>query len=221
MLQEWLAWHHMIFLLPLTVAVLMVLLAGLTDWHLGHSTADTAHAGLDTDAGIDADAHLHADAVGEVPADHGHGGFWGFAALFGVGHVPLTLLLQTMAFLWGFVGLLLVQIAHPVVAIVGASVATLVGARGFAVLMVRLLGGSEAAMRSQFVGKVGEVVLEVTPRFGVVHVRDDRGTLFRLNARAQTESLATGQKIVVVGYDPQEHLYEVADPVRFLESGGK
>ena len=82
------------------------------------------------------------------------------------------------------------------------------------------MGTPQASRRSQFVGKVGEVVFEVTPRFGVVHVRDERGTVYRLNARAQAEALAPGQKIVVVGYDPQENLYEVADPVRFLQTGG-
>jgi hypothetical protein len=237
MLQQWLEWHHLIFLLPLVAAVLMVLLAGLSDLHFGHAEVGSlegadlhgdvhGEAGLHTDGHLDHDACMdadaHADSHGHAASANGHHeGLMGVLELFGVGHLPLSLVLQTLAILWGVIGLLLIQIVPPGVAIPITTIATLVGARSVAVALGRLLGGSEAARRSQFVGKMGEVVLEVTPRFGVVHVRDERGTLYRLNARVEAEALAPGQKIVVVGYDPQEHLYEVADPVRYLETGGK
>jgi membrane protein implicated in regulation of membrane protease activity len=225
MLQEWLEWHHLIFLLPLVAAVAMVLLAGLSDLQFGHADAGGVEADLHADAGIEADADLHADGAGDhhgdAHAEHGGEGLRTFLEFFGVGHLPLSLLLQTIALLWGTVGLVLIQFAPPVAAIPIAALVTLFGARAFAVVLRRLLGGSEAAPRSQFVGKMGEVVLEVTPRFGVVHVRDEHGTMYRLNARSGAEALAPGQKIVVVGYDPQEQMYEVADPVRFLESGGR
>jgi membrane protein implicated in regulation of membrane protease activity len=237
MLQQWLEWHHLIFLLPLIVAVAMVLLTGLSDLHIGGADADVGEAHLHAEAGMDAHADLHAEAGfdghpelhGEVAGDahgdaHAHHGGEGLATLlefFGVGHLPLSILLQAVALLWGVVGLVLIQIAPPAIAIPIAVLVTLSGARAFSVVMMRMLGGSKAAHRSQLVGKTGEVVLEVTPQFGVVHVRDDHGTLYRLNARTEAEALLPGQKIVVVGYDPQDHLYEVADPVRFLESGGK
>jgi membrane protein implicated in regulation of membrane protease activity len=229
MLQQWLEWHHLIFLLPLIVAVAMVLLTGLSDLHIGGADADVTDAGHHLDAGVEAHADLHADLHAEVGgdmhgdahADHGGAGLKSFLEFFGVGHLPLSLLLQTIALLWGTVGLVLIQLTPPAVALPVAAVVTLAGARAFSVVLGRLLGGSEAARRSQFVGKMGQVVLEVTPRFGVVHVRDERGTVYRLNARTEAELLAPGQQIVVVGYDPQEQLYEVADPVRYLETGGK
>ena len=220
MLEQWLAWHHLIFLLPLTAAVLMVLLAGLSDLHLGGSEADTATTHTDAHVG-DAHADLHADtAVGES-ANHGSHGAWEFASLFGVGQVPLTLVLQTVAILWGGVGLVLIQVAAPAIAIAGAALTTLAGARAMAVVLSRLLGATTPSARAQLVGKTGHVVLEVTPRFGVVHVRDERGTIYRLNARTVKEALAPGQPIVIVGYDPEAQLYEVADPARYLETGGR
>jgi membrane protein implicated in regulation of membrane protease activity len=214
MLQEWLAWHHLIFLLPLVGAVLMVLLSGLTDLHAG-----------DTEAHVEVNVDLHADGDlhGEADTDHDSvGGLRGLLELFGVGHVPLSIWLQTVAILWGGVGLALIQFVPPAVALVLTALVTLVGARSLAGVLGRLVGASAGApaRRAQLVGKVGEVVLEVTPRFGVVHVRDERGTLYRLNARTEAEPLAPGRKIVVVGYDPQGHLYEVADPDRYLETGG-
>lgn len=222
MLQEWLSWHHLIFLLPLTVAVLMLGLAGLSDLHLGHGGG-----GVDTSAGTESDAdphllpvdagHAHDAAHTDSPSDNFHA----VLELFGVGHVPLSLLLQTVAILWGGVGLLMVQLSPPAVALPVAAVATLLGARALAVALGRLMGTSlEPIGREQLVGRTGEVVLEVNPRFGVVHVRDERGTLYRLNARSDEEVLAPGRQVVVVGYDPQGHQYEVADPVRYLETGG-
>jgi membrane protein implicated in regulation of membrane protease activity len=223
MLQEWLAWHHLIFLLPLVGAVLMVLLGGLSDLHTADTDAAvevsaTLHAGAEGDFHGAVDGDLHADA----DADHeSTDGLRGLLELFGVGHLPLTLVLQTVAILWGGVGLVLVQVAPPAVAIVVTLLVTLVGARAVAAVLARLLSASRApARRAQLVGKLGEVVLEVTPRFGVVHVRDERGMLYRLNARTEAEPLAPGRKVVVVGYDPQGHLYEVADPDRYLETGG-
>jgi membrane protein implicated in regulation of membrane protease activity len=223
MLQEWLAWHHLIFLLPLVGAVLMVLLGGLSDL----ATADTdapVEVGATPHAGAAGGFHgaVEGDLHGDADADHeSTDGLRGLLTLFGVGHLPLTLVLQTVAILWGGVGLALIQVAPPAVAIVVTALITLVGARTVAAVLARLLGASKApARRAQLVGKMGEVVLEVTPRFGVVHVRDERGMLYRLNARTEAEPLAPGRKVVVVGYDPQGHLYEVADPDRYLETGG-
>jgi membrane protein implicated in regulation of membrane protease activity len=221
MLEQWLAWHHLIFLLPLTAAVLMVLLAGLSDLHVGGSDADAA-AHVDAHGTDDTHAALHGDTGTGDHTDHGDWGLWEFISLFGVGHVPLSLVLQTIAILWGGVGLVLIQVAPPTVAIGGAALVTLVGARAMAVVLGRLLGTAGApTTQAQFVGKTGHVVLEVTPRFGVVHVHDERGTVHRLNARTEKEVLPPGQPIVIVGYDPEAHLYEVADPVRYLESGGR
>jgi membrane protein implicated in regulation of membrane protease activity len=223
MLQEWLAWHHLIFLLPLVGAVLMILLGGLSDLHTagadatieGGTTLDSVpEAGFD--AGVEGEFHGDSEAGHESAA-----GLRALFELFGVGHLPFSLVLQTVAILWGGVGLALVQVAPPAVAVAVAAVVTLASARGLAAVLARLMGAAGApARRAQLVGKMGEVVLEVTPRFGVVHVRDERGTLYRLNARTEAEPLEPGRKVVVVGYDPEGHLYEVADPHRYLETGG-
>jgi hypothetical protein len=69
------------------------------------------------------------------------------------------------------------------------------------------------------VGKIGEVVYPVTGEAGTIHLRDGSGTIHRVRARAAHERLEPGQRIIVLGYDPEKDLYTVDDAVKFVDRG--
>jgi membrane protein implicated in regulation of membrane protease activity len=174
-------------------------------------------------------AHAH-----DVEAGHGHGEtadgmLHHLFGLFGVGHAPISLIVQVWVLLWGAIGLgvnsmlsrtlepgLLVAVSAPITFVV-ATVLT----RTLAVLVGRYLPPvqSFAWSREQFVGKLGEVIYPVSPEAGTVHLRDGTGTIHRVRARSSQETLEPGRRIIVLGYDPAQDLYTVDDAVKFAERG--
>jgi membrane protein implicated in regulation of membrane protease activity len=73
-----------------------------------------------------------------------------------------------------------------------------------------------AVKKDALSGRTGKVVYTVDSDSGTIHVRDTHGTLHRVRARSQYGALETGTEIVVLGYDPQQQVYEVDDAVAFV-----
>jgi hypothetical protein len=97
--MDLLEWYNLIFVLPFTGALLyLAMLAAGLSAHGADSDADLdVHAG--TDFGVEHGV--------EVPAAHGHAEAHGATAVLtflGVGRVPISILLLSLCFLWGFAG---------------------------------------------------------------------------------------------------------------------
>lgn len=181
-------------------------------------------ADLDGDGHISAVEHATAGVRGHVP-DGGHGIFVSGLMALGVGRAPVMMLFQVLILLWGLIGLSLHAVANAAGPLALAwsipvtLVLSLLGTRGFAQVFGRFFKQFEtsAVRRDQMVGRTGTVVYPVTEGAGTVSVRDRSGTLHRIRARTRQGELDSGQAVVVIGYDPQSHLYQVDDASAFVD----
>jgi membrane protein implicated in regulation of membrane protease activity len=223
-----LQWWNLVFLLPIVLSVLLLLasaLAGLGD------------GGADADGDADAEGDMEGDADGDADADGGHadaagagpGSLTGALKFAGVGAVPVSLLAQGFLLFFGISGLaanlLLHTAADPDRRIWGALMAALLlgvlGAAGMGALGRRFLPKTAPAIGNKhLIGRTGRVVFEVTAAEGTVQVRDAGGTLHQVPARignGDTAPLASGQEVLVTGYDDARGAFLVDEsPFRLL-----
>jgi hypothetical protein len=141
---------------------------------------------------------------------------------FGVGRVPLSVLLMMLFFAWGFLGVsanaLLLQaprfadapwqVSVPV-ALAGCA---LLG-RAAAVFLARWLPTTEtyARDRAALVGRAGQAILRIDQRFGMAAVRDARGNGHQVACRVADGAapIEKGMPLRVAAYDAAAGLYFV------------
>ena len=194
-----LQWWNLIFLLPAVGALIYLLVLALGALPVeGH------------DFGVEHDGFEHGDG------DPFHGAL----SLIGVGRVPLSLVLMSFAFLWGFFGWLgnrLFSMVLPspslfvwpslVVAFLGAALLTGVLARG----MGRMMPATESygATARDLVGGMGDVRYAVTEQTGSVQVHDRYGTLHEVPARVLPgePAIPAGTRVVLWRFDDAAGAY--------------
>lgn len=214
--MELLQWWNLIFLLPALAALLYLLLLAL-----GALPADGDHGDLHLDPSLHLDSHdvdfpgeLHpGDTVHEVHSGEGDP-FRGALSLIGVGRIPLSLLLMSFLFLWGFFGWLANQLFRNVlpspalfiwpslaVALVGAGAFT----RLFATRLGRLMPATESygASSRELVGRIADVRYALTESGGTVQLYDAYGTMHEVPARVRPgePTIAAGERVVLWRYD--------------------
>jgi membrane protein implicated in regulation of membrane protease activity len=196
------------------------------DLELDHDLDADLDADGDLDHDGDADSVDRAIAVsrGLVPAS-GHGPLVTAMVALGVGQAPVFLLLQILVLFWGLIGISLHQLLNaggpgalawsiPVTLALSVFLT-----RGFAAAAGRLFKPNETAAlrRDEIVGRTGRVVYAVTADEGTVNVRDQHGTLHRVRARSRNGRLESGREIIVIGYEPDQKLYQVDDATAFVD----
>lgn len=207
-----LQWWNLIFLLPAVAALIYLLILALGALPIeGHDI----HIGVDLHHGLD-----HA---GDVHHGLGHGDsdpFHGALSLIGVGRVPLSLVLMSFAFLWGFFGWLgnrLFSMVLPspslflwpslVAAFLGAAILTGGLARGLG----RMMPATESygATARDLVGGLGDVRYLITAQAGTVQVLDRYGTLHEVPARVLPgePAIAAGTRVVLWRFDEEAGAY--------------
>lgn len=191
---------------------------------------------FDADADADADSDLDADADADADGDAAHGDHGPSetaatgpgtirAAItwLGVGRVPLSVLLMVLLLAWGSAGFLVNQVVAnwlgwldgrllgaslPVAAVV-ALLATRVVVR--AIDRWIPLDESSARRRHDLLGLTGEAIYEITERFGMLSVRDDRGELSQVPCRLAQgyDPIPKHGRATLVGFNARERLYHV------------
>lgn len=241
MTAQWLlGWWNLIFLVPFGLALVYLGLYTLTGLSFGDADADAdvnadvgadaevdmdadADAGADADASPDADADAESDGAHEPPGSGAHAP-WHLALLsfFGIGRVPLGIVLPVALFAWGAVGFVTnagLRDAGPdgsraaLVSLLVAAVGSLLAVRGVAAVVGRLLppGQSFARRRHELLGHTGEAIYPIDGRFGMAAVRDERGNLFHVPCRvgAGHDAVAKGGRVTLVGYSAKKQIYQV------------
>jgi hypothetical protein len=214
-------WQNLIFLLPMLAALGYTLLmaAGLG---FGEHGIDVDHD-VNLDVGHDFDAGVEHDFDTDHDAGHashiGHSGHAGAAAkllgLFGVGRVPLSILILSACFVWGAVGLALnvwLGTANMLRVSGLAALAAVVCTRLLAEGLAKLMPGEESyhTTREELVGLAGEVLYEVTPTSGTVRLRDPTGNLLDLDCRIHSgDGIQAAQRVVLDEYDPSADVFFV------------
>jgi hypothetical protein len=212
-------WWNLVFLLPAVAALLYLLLMALG---AAPSEGHDAHLELDGDGDVDAGAH--------VGAGDGHDGgdpTQSVLSLIGVGRIPLSLVLMSFAFLWGFFGwvgnlVFGAMLPSPALFIWPSLLLALVGAalltRFLAFGLGRLLPATESygAGARELVGRIADVRYPLTETSGTVQLYDKFGSLHEVAARVPPGEAAipAGAKVVLWRWsEPAGAYFAVQDEV--------
>lgn len=196
--MDLLQWWNLIFLLPAVAALLYLLLLAL-----GAAPAE----GHDIHAGVE----LH-DGDGDP--------FHGALSLIGLGRVPLSLILMSFGFLWGFFGWLgnrmfSTVLAEPALFIWPSLVLALAGAviltRALASGLGRIMPATESygAGARELVGGMAEVRYPLTESTGTVQVHDQYGAMHEVPARVLPgeSGIPAGTRVILWRFDERSGTY--------------
>lgn len=227
-------WYNLPFTLMMGLGLV---LAALQLFGLSHD--GDADADADVDADIDADADVDADLAVEHDLDHdlehdvdhdvdhdmSHDGPSGFSwlAFIGVGKAPLMVVLLIVLMTTGLLGWIVNGIAFgilgffPGLLLLGTFFISLVLGSLVASRVTRLIGRalppvSTTATRAEaLVGRPGTVISPfVDGRYGMVHLRDDGGTLISVFATTEDERpIPRGEAVILLSYDAAQRRYLV------------
>lgn len=229
--MELLEWLNLVFLLPAVAALLYLLLLAL-----GALPAEGGHGDLHVEPGLHVEIHgahieLHPH---DIPDDFGHDAhhdtepFRGALSLFGVGRIPLSLVVMSFCFLWGFFGWVANQvfssvIPAPALFIWPSMAVALVGAGAFtrllAVRLGRLMPSTESygASTRELVGRIADVRYAITETSGAVQLHDQHGSLYEVPARVRPGEppIPAGERVILWRYDKTEGAYLAAQDEAF------
>jgi membrane protein implicated in regulation of membrane protease activity len=227
--MDLLEWWNLIFLLPALAALLYLALLATgsvsTDGDVEAEFDADVDADLDTDAEV-APTHGIEHTLG-AEQDHADSRFGEALSFLGFGRVPLSIILITFCFLWGFAGwatntILSDALDRPAVfVIVSLAVATIVavlGTRSLARGLARILPSTESYGSSErdLVGRLATVRDQITEHQGRAQLYDAHGTLQEVPARikpGETE-IPSRTEVLLLSYDRQHGVYYVlADPL--------
>ena len=218
---------NLIFIVPLLLALVYLGLYTFSGWTFGDADVD---ADVDHDVEHDVDHDVDHDVEHDADHDHAVGGGNGSGVLavlsfFGLGRVPLSVLLMILLMSWGVIGFAANSYArenlpalapHPwVLSVPLAAAGSLLFTKLFAGLVGRYLPTNEtyARRRHELLGSVGETVLPTDKTFGMVAVRDNRGELFQHACRLEAgdRTIPKGTKVKLVAYNANERMFYVIE----------
>jgi hypothetical protein len=230
--MEWiLAWSHVIFLIPLCFGMMLV---------FGTAFGMVGDADLELDADLDLDGDI--DASSDVDHDHampeGHveslepSLTMRALSLLGVGRVPISVVMMTMSFLFGGVGLALCFFFEPVLgagdiagilAVSGAFITMFVGTGTVSRVVARLMPTTETYVlgKRALEGRIGKVPHEVTTERGFLLISDVRGDIHEVKCRTREGSIEGGTHVLVVQYvrEGDHYIVQPAEDVLALVAG--
>lgn len=217
------AWQNLIYLIPLMVGILIAIGTAF-GMELGGGDHD-----MDADTDLDADVDVDIDVDADHDVDHDHDGdhdtdSWfmqTLASVFGVGRVPITMLVMAGGFIFGITGLAANAFLEPVLPAWMYGFVSL----GIAVLVTMVLLGrvskaiaglmpkTETSVVSKrgLIGCVGTANRPIAPgemRFNLVY--DQHQTQHKIACVvAEETSVPADGKFIVMDYDREKDIYTV------------
>jgi membrane protein implicated in regulation of membrane protease activity len=197
--------------------------------------ADADHD-LDMDHGVDADHDLDGDADGDIhdagpDSDHDSDTDTDtdqdadtpvhavVLSWMGVGRVPASLVLMILLLTWGATGFMTNAAMQqrgslaPLVSIPLAALVSIVGTHILAGFVGRCVPSVEtsAHRRHALLGSVGQAILPIDQKFGMVSVRDSGGDLYQVPCRtaADADPIPKGASVQLVSYNAKNSLFYV------------
>lgn len=234
------AWYNLPFTLMLGLGVVLAGLQVLGLSHDGDADADAdVDADVDADADLDADVDADTDMDVDHDVDHdidhdvdhdidhdmSRDSVSGFSwlAFIGIGKAPLMVVLLIVLMTTGLLGWFLNGLVmgmlgfFPGLLLLGTFVVSLLAGSLVSSRMTRFIGRalppvSTTATRAQaLVGRPGTVISPfVDDRYGMVHLRDDGGTLISLFAITEDgQPIPRGESVILLSYDAAQRRYLV------------
>lgn len=235
-LQDCLQWWNVIYLAPLVISLIWILatvMGGLSSG--GADAGDGVDAGDGADVGSDggdaSDGIDGADGTdgdsGDASghdADTGHVSDFGhiMSHVFGIGQVPISLLLGIYMFCWGACGMAMNQLfsgmlKSPVFYVwpsMGATfIISFVITRSMAAIVAKMMPSEETfgVTRQDLIGLTGKAVYAITEKAGTVDISDKYGTVHRTQAKTGVGggAIPSGTKVLVLDYDTSDKKFVV------------
>ena len=220
------AWYNLPYTVFMVLGLLIALLQLFGLSHDGDADMDAdADVDVDVDADLDADADIDADADGDMDhdADPGSGGGLSWLAFIGFGKAPLMVVLLILLFSMGLFGWFINGVVLGIFGVFPSLLILLSGLVSLAVGIlitsrVTLLIGralppiSSTATKAQaMVGMNGTVTSPfVDAKYGMIHLRDQGGTLVSLFAVTEDEKpIPRGVEVILLAYDTVQKRYTV------------
>ncbi len=221
------AWYN----LPYTIFMALgLIIATLQLFGLSHDNdADIdadADVDVDVDADLDADADIDADADADLDHEMDHGSESGLSwlAFIGFGKAPLMVVLLILLFSMGLLGWLVNGVILGIFGVFPGLLMLLSGLVSMAigvfitsritVLIARALPpiSSTATKAHAMVGMNGTVTSPfVDAKYGMLHLRDEGGTLVSLFAVTEDEKpIPRGESVILLAYDSVQKRYIVS-----------
>jgi membrane protein implicated in regulation of membrane protease activity len=227
--MDLLEWWNLIFLLPALAALLYLALLATG----AVSTESDFDADVEVDVDIDADLDAAPGSIHGIehalgPEQDQPGSRFGETLAFlGFGRVPLSIILLTFCFLWGFAGwatntILKGALDRPAVFVVFslavATTASVLGTRSLARGLSRILPATESygSTERDLVGRLATVRDPITEHQGRVQLYDAHRTLTEVPVRIKPgeTTIPARTEVVLLSYDKQRGVYYVlADPL--------
>ncbi|AKM81917.1 TPA: DUF1449 domain-containing protein [Candidatus Berkelbacteria bacterium] len=225
---ELLIWYNLLFVISIVTAFLILLITAVTG--IGHEMGG-AEADLDADVGMDADTDAGIDADADAGADHSFlhetgahdhdGSLLKALTLFGVGKVPISVIVTLVLFLFGMLGLSsnlvfekmgLPPVAYFWFSLSAAAILSLILTGRLANLVARFMPSLETTKITPYdlVGRAGTAEYTISTNGGRVIVRDSHLNLHVVDARTIEGQIQSGEEIVVVEYEKEESRYVVS-----------
>lgn len=235
-IQGMLQWWNLIYVLPLFTAIVWLLMSVLLGSFEGGDGGEvSAEAEADIGGDVEVDADLDADLVDgvhtptsgnghpfHVDLHHGESAFLKALMLFGMGKVPVTILIGIFMLSWGVIGLLANRIFGSImvlpaiyiwpslaVTFVVSSAAT----RTVAEVAGRFMPSTETygVSRLELVGLLGKAVYAVSEKSGTVDIRDPYGTIHRVQAKTREDAVTipASSQVMVIDFDESDKRYIV------------
>ncbi|RJQ80186.1 MAG: DUF1449 family protein [Desulfobacteraceae bacterium] len=214
-MTELLQWWNLIFILPFVGALFYILMLGAGVVAGDHGAE--LNVDMDHDSGLE---HLHDIEPGMLARA---------LSFFGIGRVPLSIILVSICFLWGFAGFASNTLLEPILPSilfvwVSIAIALLVSVgftRMLAVLLARIMPATEtyAVSLEQLAGKWGEAVTTIDDTFGQAHVHDDAGVLHTVPClvRGGEAKIERGTQVILLFFDKTHKAFLVGTDMPALK----
>jgi membrane protein implicated in regulation of membrane protease activity len=226
-MAELLQWWNLIFILPFIGALFYILMLCT-----GMVAADhDAEFNVD----IDHDAEINVDMDHSTGIEHLHdvnpGGLARALSFLGIGRVPMSVIIVSVCFLWGFAGFAGNTLLKPIlpaflfvwVSIAIALVLSIFCTRVLAALLSRVLPATEtyAVSIEQLTGKWAEAITTIDETFGQAHVHDDAGVLHTVQClvRAGESKISRGTQVILLFFDKSSKAFFVGTEMPVIKRG--
>jgi len=225
--MELLQWWNLIFVLPFVGALMYILLLAFGVVSVDHDVA--ADFGPDVDLDHDVDIDVDHDvgiehSVGHEIGAHEPGAFLRALSFLGVGRVPISIIIVSFCFIWGFVGWVCNSIFSSTylpgfgfvwISLIIAMFLSVSFTKLVARVMSKIMPSTEtyAISESEFVGRIAETVTGVDENFGQANINDKLGNLHTLSCRVRA-----GEKPIPRGTEVVLMYYKRADRIFFVSS---
>lgn len=142
--------------------------------------------------------------------------------LFGIGQVPITLIIGVFLLSWGAFGMAANQLfgsamKYPAIYIwpsMGVTfVVSSIVTRSMAAIVARILPSDETygVSRFELIGSIGRTIYATTECTGTVDIKDRFGTVHRVQAKTEPEkdALPSGTAVIVIDFDDNDKRFVV------------